>query len=485
MLHPTSAHAQSELGNAVVKVFTTSSAPDLERPWQRAPMESKSGSGLILESGRVLTNAHVVSNAVTIDVKLDGATKRYPAKIAFVGHASDLALLEVEDQAFFKGSRHLELGVMPCIQDEVTVLGYPEGGDSLSITAGVVSRIVVGSYAHSLSELLLVQIDAAINPGNSGGPVIADKQLIGIATQGREDLQGTGYMVPVPMIRQFLEDTEDGRVDGPQDIGIETQDLESPAHHARYELAPDETGVLVFAVNHGSPAWGVIQPGDVITAIDGESIANDLSVASEFGTRLSWSALLSEKQTGEDVSIQLVRYGQRLDRSVRLHSWRALVPGLNMGDAARYRVFGGLVFRPLTADYLYISLESADIELMNIFNYQNLRTPDRREVLFVSQVLPGEVSRGYLDRHNEVVGRVNGRTPRDLAHLNEIIDSATGTWLEIETPRGFRFVLDLKDSKRTTPAMIERFAIGDDRSPRGETMVVERVRPQPPSPRSE
>ena len=243
-LHPIIALADPGPGAAVVKVFATASAPDLQRPWQRATMESGSGSGVILESGKILTNAHVVSNAVSIDVKRNGATESYRAKVAFIGHSSDLALLAVEDPAFFQGSRHLDLGVMPRIQDEIEVYGYPEGGESLSITTGVVSRIEIGSYAHSLADLLLVQIDAAINPGNSGGPVVAGKRLIGIATQGLEESQNIGYMVPLPIIRQFLKDAEDGRIDGPQSLGIEVQDLDSPAHHARHGLAPHETGAL-------------------------------------------------------------------------------------------------------------------------------------------------------------------------------------------------------------------------------------------------
>ena len=279
--------------------------------------------------------------------------------------------------------------------------------------------------------------------------------------------------MPIPVIRQFLEDAEDGRIDGPPDIGVVTQDLESPAHRARYGLKPGETGALVVGVNHGSPAWGVIEPGDVITAIDREPIANDLTVASSYGVRLSWSCLVSQKQQGAELGIRLVRDQQRLERSIRLHSWRALVPGLHLGDPTRFRIFGGLVFQPLTADYLYIDLEYADVELMNLFRHRDLRTQEQAEVLFISQVLPGGASRGYLGSADEVVARVQGQTPRDLAHLNQIIDSANGRWLEIETPRGMRFVLDLEESRRTTPQIIERFAISSDRSPQGETMVGE------------
>jgi S1-C subfamily serine protease len=462
------------INKAVVKVFATASAPDLQRPWQRAGMASYVGSGVILESRMILTNAHNVAYGVSIDVKLEGATERYPAKVAFISHAADLALLTIDDPAFYAGSRHLDLGAMPAVQDEVEVFGYPEGGESMSITAGVVSRIEIGNYAHSMADLLLMQIDAAINPGNSGGPVVADGRIVGIATQVLKDSQSIGYVVPLPVIRQFLADTKDGEVHGPQALGVGTQNLESPAHRARHGLGPRETGVVVIAVNHGAPAWGVLEPGDVITAIDGQAVANDLSVASNYGVRMAWVGLLAEKQAGEMVDVRIVRDGQRRDVSIRLNPWERLVPGTHMSDVTRYRIFGGLVFQPLTLDYLFLDDENMDYELATIALQYNLRTPERAQVLILTNVLPGEASRGY-DGANLIIARVQGQIPRDLAHLNEIIDTATGQWLEIETYTTFRFVLDLEQARRTTPEILAKFAIGADRSPANATTLGERV----------
>jgi len=477
-LHASGASAaESRVTQSVVKVFSTASPPDLTRPWQRGAMQSNGGSGVILESGYVLTNAHVVANAVSIEVKLDGATERYPARVAFIGHAIDLALLEVDDDAFFEDSRPLDLGLMPQVQDRVEVYGYPEGGEALSITAGVVSRIEVRTYAHSFYDMVLAQLDAAINPGNSGGPVVARGRLVGVATQGMKDAQNIGYMVPLPVIMQFLEDAADGRIDGPQLLGVGTQNLESPAHRARYGLTPRETGALVIAVNHGSPAWGVLEPGDVIVSIDDQLIAGDLSVDSDYGVRLGWTALLTDSQAGDEIRLRLVRAGERIERSVRLFSWRALVPRPHMSDVTRYRVFGGLVFQPLTADYLLVDVENVDVALSSLYRYRNLRTPDRAEAIILSHVLPGDASRGYFEWYDEIVARVQGVTPHDMAHLNEIIDTATGRWLEIQMESGFRLVLDLEQARGETPLILEKFAIAADRSPGVEAAVVERVEP--------
>ena len=116
-----------------------------------------------------------------------------------VAHECDLATLEVEDAGFWEGVTPLKLGAMPSLQDEVAVVGYPEGGEGVSITQGVVSRIEIQRYAHSGQSLLAVQIDAAINPGNSGGPALnANGEVVGVAFQLQQERQHIGHVVPNP-----------------------------------------------------------------------------------------------------------------------------------------------------------------------------------------------------------------------------------------------------------------------------------------------
>jgi S1-C subfamily serine protease len=140
--------------------------------------------------------------------------EKYMAYIEIVGHECDLAILRVKDKAFFEGLKPLSLGTLPKLRDDVAVYGFPTGGDKISITEGVVSRIEIQPYAHSDRNLLAVQIDAAINPGNSGGPVIQKGKIIGIAFQTNTEGENIGYMVPVPIIEHFLTDIEDGKYDG-------------------------------------------------------------------------------------------------------------------------------------------------------------------------------------------------------------------------------------------------------------------------------
>ncbi|KAE9463934.1 hypothetical protein C3L33_04066, partial [Rhododendron williamsianum] len=142
-------------------------------------------SAFIIGDGKLLTNAHCIEYGTQVKVKRRGDDTKYVAKVLARGVECDIALLSVENEEFWKGAESLQLGHLPRLQDAVTVVGYPLGGDTISVTKGVVSRIEVTSYAHGSSELLGIQIDAAINPGNSGGPAFNDQgECIGVAFQG-------------------------------------------------------------------------------------------------------------------------------------------------------------------------------------------------------------------------------------------------------------------------------------------------------------
>ncbi|MDT8322484.1 MAG: serine protease, partial [Bacteroidota bacterium] len=100
-----------------------------------------SGTGFVIGDQRILTNAHVVEYNTYIAVKISGDAKRYEARAAFVSHQADLAMLEVLDSEFFEGVPALEIGPSPTLRDEVTVVGFPTGGEEQSHSSGIVSRI--------------------------------------------------------------------------------------------------------------------------------------------------------------------------------------------------------------------------------------------------------------------------------------------------------------------------------------------------------
>ena len=448
--------------SSVVKLAVVSDPPDLLTPWQTEGIGLSGGSGVVIAGNRILTNAHVVESAVSIEVKRADQSMRFPARVAFISHDADLALLEVEDRAFFEGARPAPLGKMPKLQQNVVVYGFPIGGDTLSITSGIVSRIEIDTYTQSYRDLLSVQIDAAINPGNSGGPVMTDGAVVGIAMQGIERADNVGYMIPAPVIAHFLEDVKDGRYDGFPRLGAELQDMQSRAQRRGAGMTPSQTGALVLRVDYGGPAHGVLRPRDVILAIDGHAVANDLTVAWPGIGRVGYEIAYESKQIGDTVELTILRGGKKLEKKVELTPHAPLVPGRRLTEWPRYVQFGGLVFQPLSEQLI----DDADAGYSDALSYaevNNLVTRERREIILLGQVLPHPVNRGYQDWGGETVRLVNGMVPRDLEHLATILDRAKGPWLRIVTGDGYVITLDLSAARKANAEILRGYGIDDDR----------------------
>ena len=260
---------------SVVKVLTVSDAPDYEQPWQTRGAISSSGSGAVVQTNRglrVLTNAHVVENQVFVEVRRYGNSTKYVAEVEGVGHECDLALLRVEQEEFYGGAEPLVCGPLPALGTRVKVLGYPIGGERLSVTEGVVSRIEVSPYAQTQRSLLAIQLDAAINSGSSGGPVFKDDRLIGVAFQSLEEGENISYAIAAPVVQHFLKDIEDGIFDGFPDLGITWQPLEAASHRKQLGLSAKGGGILVTGVVYQGSAWRKLREGDAILEIDGRPV---------------------------------------------------------------------------------------------------------------------------------------------------------------------------------------------------------------------
>ena len=456
-------HAQdASIASSVVQLSVYADPPDLEVPWQTEGTELYYGSGVIIGGRRILTNAHVVESAVGIELKRADGSERFAGKVIFISHDADLALVEVEDPRFFDDAPAVPIGEMPKLQQDVAVYGFPIGGVTLSITSGIVSRVELDTYTQSGRKLLSVQIDAAINEGNSGGPVVSEGTVVGIAMQGMDDADNVGYMIPSPVIQHFLEDVSDGRYDGFPRLGIDVQDMESDAQRRAARMAPSATGALISRVDYGGPSHGTLRPRDVLLAIDGRRIANDLTVAWPGVGRVDYELTCQSKQIGDTISVTILRDGRKLKKTIELTPHTPLVPGRRTTDWPRYFQFAGLLFQPLSEDLIdkpdAVYPDSLSYALVN-----NLVTKERREVIILTQVLPHAVNRGYQDWGGETVRLVNGVIPRGLKHLASMIDEAHGKWLRIVTGDGWVLTLDREAARRANRQILIRYGISEDR----------------------
>src|SRR5213082_2137863 len=219
---------------SLVRITATSIEPDYRAPWNAGALQRGVGAGFVITGNRIVTNAHVVANSRYVTVERDGDPNKYPATVQFIANDCDLALITVSAPDFFKNMLPLKFGGIPALESTVSAYGYPIGGERMSVTTGITSRIDFQLYTHSsIDQHLAIQISAQINPGNSGGPVMQNAKVVGVAFQGYSGdvAQGVAYMVPTPVIRRFLTDIKDRHSHKYVDLGLTTGNLHSPAQN--------------------------------------------------------------------------------------------------------------------------------------------------------------------------------------------------------------------------------------------------------------
>jgi S1-C subfamily serine protease len=474
------AEVTETLRRSVVKLFTVIKEPNYYQPWNLDYQRPSGGSACIVSGHRILTNAHVVSHHLYVQALKPGDSKKYTARVVHVDHDTETALLTVDDPQFFEGTVPVRFGELPFRNAKVAVYGFPMGGNELCITAGIVSRIEVRSYTHSQRHLLALQTDAAINPGNSGGPVFMNDELIGIAFQSykQRDLEKAGYVVPIPVIRHLFEDLEDGEITGVPDLGIYWQKIESDSLRQHVGLTGERTGVLVTRVVHGSSADGVLLEGDVLTAVDGTAVAADGSIALRAHDRVHFSHLISRHQIGGTATVEILRRGEPHTLTVTLRKLAALVAPPQPDRRPTYFIFAGLVFLPLTYDYMTTWKWDDVAPRFKHYYYSRLPSPRHEQIVLVNQVLAHDVNVGYHQVHAAVVERINGIDIISMRDVPRALEHPLGAFHVIELDNhglrgessdyhasyGTRIVLDAKLTERATAEILAQNGIASDRS---------------------
>jgi serine protease Do len=268
------------------------------------PIARGIGSGVIFTAdGAILTNNHVVEQALTINVRLrDG--RSLPAKLVGRDPGTDLAVIKVEATNLTAAKLGDSDGAR--VGEWVVAIGSPFGLN-YSVTAGVLSAKGRGGLGMNEVEDYL-QTDASINPGNSGGPLCdLDGRVLGINTMIVGKASGIGFAVPMSMARRVAEQLmKTGKVQRPW-IGVGIQDL-SPDLALAMKL-DTRAGALVSSVHDGGPAAkSNLKPGDVIASVAGKAVHDGHELSREILTH----------DVGSQIALEIIRNGQRYAANVAL-----------------------------------------------------------------------------------------------------------------------------------------------------------------------
>jgi serine protease Do len=275
------------------------------RTWRPPESPSQSeGSGFIIRpNGFILTNLHVIEGASKLEVRTY-AGKRLPAKVFGSDSKTDIAVIKVEADkmaaAELGDSDALRIGQLVC------AIGAPYS-QAYSFTCGWVSgKGRTDLLSRSTSRLLYedyIQTDAFINPGNSGGPLFdVEGRVVGMNTLINGVGRGLAFAIPSNLLRNVADQIiETGRVRRPW-LGVRVTSL-NDSRALREQFPDTEDGVVVSTIEAGTPAFGSdLQPGDLITAVDGLALRN----AHEFVRHVQ------TRKVGDTLQLKVQRRGQTL-----------------------------------------------------------------------------------------------------------------------------------------------------------------------------
>ena len=447
---------------ALVKVYTSHQLFDYLSPWQYGQSANSTATGFIIDGERIITNAHAVLNSKFLQVRKEGDSKKYKAVVKFTSEEYDLALVEIEDKSFFNGTVPLKLGTLPEIQEKLTVYGYPLGGDKLSTTQGIVSRMEHNTYTLTNRKFLIGQTDAAINSGNSGGPVVSKGKVVGVAFAGLNSADNIGYFIPVNILNNFLEDIKDGKYDGPPLLGVEWLELESPSHRRMLGIEDKTGGILIKKVFKNSPFEGVLQKNDVLMKLDNYPIEYDGTIEFRKNEKTDFSYVNQQKKYGDNLSYEIIRDKKIKTGQVKLNKKDieyTVVTDVTIETPPSYMVSGGLLFEPLTSNYMAGVVE----KLGSVYDKEELYK-DYKQLVVLVRVLPFDVNLGYTDAEHEIIVKVNGEKYKDFKDFAQKVKNVKSGFIVFENDNGDEIVLDVKEVEEQREALMQNYNISSDMS---------------------
>ena len=432
----------SHIRDSVVKIFTTQRGPDFESPWKKLSPQDISGTGFVIEGNRILTNAHVVEMASQIFVQPPNSADKLRARVIGIAQGIDLAVIELrkesDREAFHEA--HPPLGLskeLPEIGSTVQAIGFPMGGEQISLTEGVVSRIEFIGYSQDTAGLR-VQVDAALNHGNSGGPVVQGDQVVGVVFSGVESADNIGYLIPAEEVLAFLNDLEDGHYDGRPRIFAEGfQTAENPSLRSWLNLNADQTGLLY--TGDGSEDDSVLfEKWDLIDSIGDFDIDNAGMITTEENLRLSWGYMipkLGEASENNTVPITVLRHGESIKLDFPVSTTRDfLIPAIGNGYP-EYFILGPMVFSPARREHLmsfytpYLAMQGNPAALRAD---EVRKVPGEEIVMLVSNFLPHPITKGYDVSYKPAIKSLNGEEVHSLEQLVKMIRDSQEDYLKFE-----------------------------------------------------
>lgn len=402
----------SRYESSVLHLTVTRAAPDPESPWALQNTDISGNAGVVISENRVLTQASLVSRAVYIQAQRVDDVEKIPMEIVFADYEANLAIL-----APVKGHRLGNVKVMNIGQD------VPLGADVFLIAIEnekQLQRISLRTLEIGLREssiggisLPIYSLGGQVRSTCKSDPIVRNGLLVGLCVGV---LESQPQVIAASVVKHFLGDNlTPALYRGFPSMGVSFVPVRSPWHRKLLGIAEGKGALRVSRIFDTSPFADCMKEDDVLTAFDSVAIDHRGFFRHPMWGPVPMRHYIAEKYSGSPLTIHFTRnhIAKECKRNlIRFSGQESLVPGATNEGGVPHVIFGGLVFRELSVDYLMVFgrdwRQSSPQDLLFFYTYLNLPSIKRERKLVMSNVLGDEFNAGYQKLSNLVLSSVNG-----------------------------------------------------------------------------
>lgn len=409
----------------VVSVAVTSQAYDELLPWNKAAEQTAHGNAVVAAGRALITTADLVKNATLIEVRKFGRYPDYPARAVRVDYDLNLALLTVDDPAFWEGLRELPLAKRPIHSGRFTINRWRSNGRFEQGT-GEVADFLVSNSPYGLIEYPVLRGSTTMGGLGWSEVLSHESEVIGLITgHNNQQIQATNS----DLLRLFVAASAHPGQGDFAHRGFAWQRLNQQHLRASLGLQGSASGVLVRKVFPGGTGSTELRPMDILHRINGYAIDPEGRIEHPSYGLLLFTMAINES-LAPTIAMEVQRDGKRLHLELKRRRFAVedyRIPPPHFDRPNDFEVFGGLVLQELSVGYLQAWgsdwRDKAPARMVIEYGMHSLRDVDGapERVVIISRVLPDPSNLGYGEVNNAIVLKANGRPLRSLADFREAI----------------------------------------------------------------
>jgi hypothetical protein len=435
---------------------------DYFQPWTKR-VQTVLKAGLLVGAREILTTADSLDGRTLVRVQKGGRGQWWNAEVKWADYPANLAIITSADDQFWSGLKPVTLADPVKKDGDIQILRWRAG--NLEVRKAEFNRFTVSHP--NMSDAVHVQLELSSEIDGVGWcePAIIGNKVIGLVFgQSGNQLQ----VLPSPFVRSIIAAQKKGRYLGLGYFDFTWQPAENPETLDYLRLQGERRGVVVIDVPAKLGAQPVLKPRDILLQVDGFDI--DMQgdyVDPDYGHLLLENLSTRNKWAGDPVRLKIWREGRAQEVVYRLpkaENAARLVPEAPFDQEPEYVIAGGLVFQPLTKNFL--RSWGQDWERRAPFRLAYFRnqdpSPERPAIVILSQVLPDIYNLGYQESHQLVLERVNGRKVNYLPDLQQALQKPVNGFHTLDFLKGDtlqRLVLDAATLDAATKRVLERYGI--------------------------